>query len=61
MIVCHRQGGASGGRDRKEATTGRCVGTYQEEMITLVRRKHKRGEGRRGEINTHHLKFDYSC
>lgn len=28
MIVCHWQGGASSGGDRKEAVTGRRVGTY---------------------------------
>lgn len=35
MIVCHRQGGASGGRDRKKAATGRRVDTYQGEMSNL--------------------------
>lgn len=46
MIVCHRQGGASGGGDRKEAVTGSHAGTHQGEMITSVRRKQGSGERR---------------
>lgn len=38
MIVCHRQEGASGREDRKEAVTGQHVGTHRGEMITLVSR-----------------------
>lgn len=33
MIVCHWQGGASSGGDRKEAVTGRRVGTYRGKWL----------------------------
>lgn len=47
MIACHRQGGTGGGGDRKEAATGWHAGTHQGAMITSVRRKQKRVEGRK--------------
>lgn len=48
MIVCHWQGGASGGGGRKEAVTGTraVVAPIRVEMITSVRRKQRSREPR---------------